>query len=302
VVLLGPTLDDPLGSRIAAELEAMGLDVTRLVIAPSIPIEDQVRQAFISGARAAVVADGHRTEFWVAEEGSDRVALRQELEIETSPGLESVLSLRTVEFLRVSLGLAISGPELPPRPAPPPPPPPEPPPRFSFELATGVIGSTGRIGAFATIAAGLRARITGPLGVEVGGYAPVGNETLSAMDGQIDASVWLAGGGLVLAPRTEQRVSAEAGVGAMAVVLHAVGSAAGMATGTSTEVVGVALYGRGAVRFRLAPRWSLRLDVTGGSTALRAPVIHDAAASGDYVVTSWGKVFVAGLGGLDVHF
>ena len=62
VVLLGATLDDPLSGRIAAELEAMGLDVTRLVIATAVPIEDQVRQAFVSGARAAVVADGHRTE------------------------------------------------------------------------------------------------------------------------------------------------------------------------------------------------------------------------------------------------
>ena len=66
VVLLGATLDNPLGGRVAAELESMGLSVTRLVIAPAFPIEDQVRQAFISGARAAVVADGHRTEFWVA--------------------------------------------------------------------------------------------------------------------------------------------------------------------------------------------------------------------------------------------
>jgi len=303
VVLLGATLDDPLSGRIAAELEAMGLDVTRLVIATAVPIEDQVRQAFVSGARAAVVADGHRTEFWVAEEGSDRVALRQELEIETSPGLESVLSLRTVEFLRVSLGLAISGPELPP-PAPPPPPPapPEPPPRFSFELATGVIASSGRLGVFATIAAGLRARLVGPLGLEVEGYAPIGNQTVSAMDGQMDASVWLAGGGLVLAPRMEQRVSAEAGAGVMAVVVHGVGTAAGSATGTSGQAVGLALYGRGAARFRLAPRWSLRLDVMGGSTALRTPLLHDTAASGDYVVTSWGKAFVAGTGGLDIHF
>jgi hypothetical protein len=306
VVLLGATLDDPLGGRVAAELEAMGLAVTRLVIAPAVGIEEQVRQAFVSGARAAVVADGHRTEFWVAEEGTDRVALRQELEIETSPGLESVLSLRTVEFLRVSLGLAISGPELPPPVVTRPPPPPELVPRFSVELATGVIASTGRLGAFATIAAGLRARLVGPLGLELGGYAPVGNETISTTDGQIDASVWLAGGGLVLAPRTEQRVSAEAGAGVMAVVVHAVGTPSPSAmSGSTDQAVGMAVYGRGAARFRLAPRWSLRLDVTGGSTALRAPVIRERAAalgSADTDLTAWGKAFVAGLGGLDVHF
>ena len=306
VVLLGATLDDPLCGRIAAELEAMGLDVTRLVIATAVPIEDQVRQAFVSGARAAVVADGHRTEFWVAEEGSDRVALRQELEIETSPGLESVLSLRTVEFLRVSLGLAISGPELPPVVAPPPPPPPEPPPRFSIELATGVTAGTGRLGAFATIAARLRARVVGPLGLELGGYAPVGNETLSTTDGRIDASVWLAGGGLVLAPRAAERVSAEASAGALAVILHAVGTPSPTAmSGSTAQAVGVALYGRGAALFRLAPRWSLRVDVTGGSTALRAPIIRERGVNGsppDTDLTAWGKVFVMGLGGLDVHF
>jgi hypothetical protein len=279
----------------------MGLSVTRLVIAPAVPIEDQVRQAFISGARAAVVADGHRTEFWVAEEGSDRVALRQELEIETSPGLESVLSIRTVEFLRVSLGLAISGPELPPPPVVTrPPPPAETELRFSVELACGVMASTGRLGAFPTIAAALRARLVGPIGLELGGYAPVGNETLLAADGQIDTTVWMAGGGLVLAPRTEQRVSAEAGAGMMAVVVHSVGTPgpATMAIGSTAQAVGLALYGRGAARFRLAPRWSLRLDVTGGSTTRRTPVIHD----GDTDVTAWGKVFVVGVGGLDVHF
>jgi hypothetical protein len=45
--------------------------------------------------------------------------------------------------------------------------------------------------------------------------------------------------------------------------------------------------------------------VTGGSTALRAPVIRERAAalgSADTDLTAWGKAFVAGLGGLDVHF
>ena len=105
---------------------------------------------------------------------------------------------------------------------------------------------------------------------------------------------------MVLAPRTEQRVSAEAGAGVMAVVVHSVGTPgpSAMATGSTAQAVGLALYGRGAARFRLAPRWSLRLDVTGGSTAPRTPVIRE----GDTDVTAWGKLFVVGLGGLDVHF
>ena len=78
-----------------------------------------MKQALTGGARGVVVADGRRTEFWVAEEGSDRIAMRQELEIENSPAMESVLSLRTVEFLRVSLGLA-SRPATVTPPCPPP--------------------------------------------------------------------------------------------------------------------------------------------------------------------------------------
>ena len=105
VVLFALTADDPLAGRLVAELESLGLSVVRASIDPTVEIEVSVRKALAGGVRAVVVADGRRTEFWIAEEGSDRVALRQELEIENSPALESVLSLRTVEFLRVSLGL-----------------------------------------------------------------------------------------------------------------------------------------------------------------------------------------------------
>ena len=96
VVLLSVTDDDPLAARLAAELEALGLEVARAQIDPILAIEDLVRQALAGGARGVVVADGRRTEFWVAEEGSNRIAMRQELEIENSPSMESVLSLRTV--------------------------------------------------------------------------------------------------------------------------------------------------------------------------------------------------------------
>src|SRR5690349_23690354 len=69
--------------------------------------EDGIRDLYVTGVQtcALPISDGRRTEFWVAEEGSDRIAMRQELETENTPGMESVLSLRTVEFLRVSLGL-----------------------------------------------------------------------------------------------------------------------------------------------------------------------------------------------------
>jgi hypothetical protein len=307
VLLLSVTADDPLAGRVAAELQALGLEVVRAVIAPTLTIEDQVRQAFAAGARAAVVADGHRTEFWIAEEGTDRVALRQELEIESSPGLESVLSLRTVEFLRVSLGLATEL-ETPPRPPPPPPPGASPRAeserRFSVELASGILASTGRLGPFATVAAGFRARLLGPFGLELVGYAPLATETVgSAIDGQVETSVWLAGGGVTVASDAERRVSLEAGGGLMAVIVRGVGARNAASqyfvVGADDHAVGAAFYGRAGARLRFASRWALRLDVTGGSTALRYPTI--VVLNGD-TLTRWGAAFVAGLGGVETRF
>jgi hypothetical protein len=308
VSLFAVTADDPLAGRLAAELAALGLDVSREVIAPTRTIEEQVRAAFSTGARAAVIADGHRTEFWVAEEGTDRVALRQELEIEGSPGLDSVLSLRTVEFLRVSLGLAteLESPRAQPpgveRAAPSPVPAA---PRFTLDVTSGILVGSGRIGMLATVSAGLRARLVGPFGLELAGYVPLGSDTVSTpSDGDIQTSLWLAGGGLTFAPRLEGRFSVDAGAGLLAVVMRTVGVAPPIGdTGLTDQGVGMALYGRAAARLRFADRWSFRVDVTGGSTAIRPPVVLVFnSIYPPYEVTRWGRAFVAGLGGLDVVF
>jgi hypothetical protein len=298
IALFSATHDDPLAGRVAAELELLGLDVTRTMIAPTVAMEEQVRQAFLSGARAAVIADGHRTEFWIAEEGSDRVALRQELEIETSPGLESVLSLRTVEFLRVSLGL-VNGP------SPLPPPPADGRRRFSITLGPGVLASTGRMGPFITMGGGLRARLVGPVGVELGGYLPLAVDRITDEYGQISSWLALAGGGLLVAGWRESLVSAEAGAGLYAVFVRTSGTAVAPSMGFTDQKVGMAFYGRAAVRFRLATHWSVRLDLTSGSTILARPVIYagsDAFDVGDRIVTAWGTLFVAGSVGVELRF
>ena len=119
VALLSAVANDPLAGRIDAELRAVGVDVSRAAIAPSVGIEEQVRAALVAGARAVVVADGHRTDVWIAQDGSDRVGLRQELEVDETSGLQAVLALRTVEFLRISLGL-VSEPNIVPLVAAPP--------------------------------------------------------------------------------------------------------------------------------------------------------------------------------------
>lgn len=307
VVLLALTDDDPLAARLAAELEGMGLDVERARIDPTAAIDEQVRVALAGGARGVVVADGRRTEFWVAEEGTDRIAMRQELEIESSPAMESVLSLRTVEFLRVSLGLAGRPPAVTPQPAVIARPAAEAARvegdrRVAFSLVSGVVGSTGRVPPFAVAGAGVQVRIVGPVGLELRGLAPLMTQQVRSPDGPVDTSVWLGGGGLLFAPRTEGRAAFDAALGAMAAMMWGSGTAAVVGTpiGQTDRVVGLALYARAAGRIRLTPSWSVRLDVLGGSTAARRPIIITAVSGNE--VTAWGVGFVAATAGVEWRF
>lgn len=303
VVLLGLTDDDPLAARLAAELEGMGLDVERARIDPTIAIDEQVRVALSGGARGVVVADGRRTEFWVAEEGTDRIAMRQELEIEISPTMESVLSLRTVEFLRASLGLTARSSAA----TPPVTPPVEAPEeaadaRVALGVAAGVVASTGRVPPFATAGASVRVRLVGPLGIELRGLASLMTQQVQSSDGPIDTSVWLGGGGLVFAPRLAGRATFEIGAGAMAATVWASGTNAGaMSTGRSGHTVGLAFYGRAAGRVRISPSWSVRLDILGGTTAARRPIIAILRVP-EETVTAWGVGFVAATAGVEWGF
>ena len=295
VVLLAVTADDPLAARLAAELETLGLDVSRAQIDPLLPIDDLVRQALVGGARGVVVADGRRTEFWVAEEGSDKMTMRQELEIENSPAMESVLSLRTVEFLRVSLGL-VGRAVTPPIVVPPVVPKPEEvDTRVAFTLMSGIVASTGRLAPFGTVSAALRVRIVGPVGIELRGQAPFASQELAGPRGPIDTSVWLTGGGLVLAPRTASRVAFDIGAGMLAVMLRSSGN-------QTDDAVGMAVYGRAAGRIRLTPSWSVRLDVLGGSTAPRPIVITDRQdiTTDRQDITTWGLGFFSALAGIEL--
>jgi hypothetical protein len=303
-VLLSVTEDDPLAARLAAELEALGLEVSRGKIDPSVAIEDLVKQALTRGARGVVVADGRRTEFWVAEEGSDRIAMRQELEIESSPAMESVLSLRTVEFLRVSLGLASRPAAVtPPVVAPPAPPPPEQEDRrVALALVSGVLVGSGQLPPFATVGASVRVRVVGPVGLELRGIAPLMTQQISGVQGPIDTQVWLAGGGATFVPRMG-RVGFELGAGAMAAVLRGAGTTSDFhATPLVDYAVGLALYSRAAGTIRLSPTWSVRLDLLGGSTAPRRPVIGVKTKTEMQTLTGWGAGFVAALAGVEATF
>ncbi len=296
--MLALTDDDPLAARLAAELEGMGLGVERARIDPTTAIDEQVRVVLAGGARGVVVADGRRTEFWVAEEGTDRIAMRQELEIESSPTMESVLSLRTVEFLRASLGLTARSRTV----APPVDTAEEADARVALGVAAGVVASTGRVPPFAAAGASVRVRLVGPLGIELRGLASLMTQQVQSADGPIDTSVWLGGGGLVFAPRLAGRATFEIGAGAMAAAVWASGTnAVAMSTGRSGHTVGLAFYGRAAGRVRISPSWSVRLDILGGSTAARRPVIAILRVP-EETVTTWGVGFVAATAGVDWGF
>ncbi|MES1210060.1 MAG: hypothetical protein ABUS79_29345 [Pseudomonadota bacterium] len=302
IALLAATPDDPLAGRIEAELRALRFQVERSAISADVPIDELVRQQIASGARAAVVADGHRTDVWIAAADVDRVGLRQELEVEDSPGLQSVLALRTVEFLRISLGLAAGPPPAPVVVASPPQPPPRAAPvkrgvGLALDVSSGVLASAGGVGPLAIVGASLRARLWWLLGLEVCGYAPLNSAELGDASGQARATVWLAGGGLLVAPRDSvgRRVSGEAGVGALAAVARATGMAAPPRQAGTVDGAGAVLYARAAGKLRLGRNWALRLDVLAGG-AIRRPVI---VLTESY---AWGRPFVAALGGGELQF
>jgi len=75
----------------------------------------------------------------------------------------------------------------------------------------------------------------------------------------------------------------------------------GMGIGRSGHAVGLALYGRAAGRVRISPSWSVRLDVLGGSTAARRPVISILRVP-EETVTTWGVGFVAATAGVEWGF
>lgn len=315
IVLFAPTGEDPLSERIGAELTSLGFEVSRETIPPAAVIEETVHRALVAGARAAVIADGTRTEVWIAQDKSDHLAFRQELEIEDMHGLESVLALRTVELMRVSLGLV--GPVNPSAPSAP-----SAPSsaeagaprlsvvvagqgtddRFSITVSSGALLSTGRLGPFALVGAGLAARLRGWLGVELRGYVPVGDQSVSDVAGEVHGSIWLIGGGVMVMSSGAGRVAVEGGAGMMAAVLHTVGTGIAPDTGSTDDALGVVVYGRGAARIRITPRWSVRVELLGG-TALRRPTIAVSTGGAlDHDITTWGKAFAAGLVGAELRF
>jgi hypothetical protein len=307
VALLSTTPDDPLAGRIDAELGTIGIDVARAVVSASSGIEEQVHAAIAAGARAVIVADGHRTDVWISEPGSARIGLRQELEVDQASGLQAVLALRTVEFLRISLGLVVEPPVEPVATAGPPavaravPSAAAAPPArwITTGASAGVLAASG--GGGTTVIAGVsaRAQVTGMLAAELSLYAPLTEAATVTADGESRTSAWMAGGGLVLAPRSDGRLSFELGAGSLATFVRSQGvsvSASVQNGQTGTEwLARPAIYGRGAARVRLLPRLSLRIDLYGGAVIDAPPIFF-----GPGVVATWGPGFAGAVGGAEI--
>jgi hypothetical protein len=301
VTLLSTTPDDPLAGRIDAELGTIGIDVARAVVSPGSAIEDQVRAAIAGGARAVIVADGHRTDVWISDPGSTRIGLRQELEVDQASGLQAVLALRTVEFLRISLGLVTEPEVTPARPAAvarmSPAAPLKPARWFGADASAGALAVSGAGGIIAVAGLGLRAQLAGMVGAELRAYAPLTEATLTVGDEQARTSAWMAGGGLLLAPRPDERVSFELAAGSLVTVVRSRGVVAATGNTAIEQVTRAALYGRGAFRVRLLPRLSLRVDLFGGGVISPPPIFFHVTQ-----VATWGPAFAAGTGGAQVDF
>jgi hypothetical protein len=307
VALLSTTPDDPLAGRIDAELQTIGIDVSRAVVTPATGIEEQVRSEIAAGARAVIVADGHRTDVWISEQGSHRVGLRQELEVDEASGLQAVLALRTVEFLRISLGLVVERTAAPTATAPPAPivpsvPPPQSARWIAAGASAGVLAVSGGGGVIAIAGISLRAQLAGMVGAELSLYAPLTEATLTTADGEARTSAWMAGGGILLAPRFDQRLSLEVAAGSLAAVIRSRGVFVSPNTNNNStatdQVTRATIYARGAARLRLAPRLSLRIDFYGGAVIYAPPITF----LKNQVVATWGPGFAAGVGGAELSF
>lgn len=306
VALLSTLRDDPLAGRLDAELRAIGLGVVRVPVSPIRVIDQQVQEELAGRARAAVVvANGHRIEIWIAARGSDGVGLREQIEVSESSGLEarSILAVRAVEFLRIGLLVPGSGGgpiAMPPADGRIAPSSSSPLPRrwLAIAASSGVLASVGGVGPMAIAGLSLRGQVAGLVGAELCAFVPLTDSALVVTDGRVRTSVWLAGGGVLLAPQLDQWVSLDVALGTLAALVRSTGTPTPPGVGRTDEQVGMTLYARAAARFRLARHLALRLDIFGGS-ALRRPVV---SIMGGRDIASWGTAFGVGLGGVELRF
>jgi hypothetical protein len=175
-------------------------------------------------------------------------------------------------------------------------------------MGGALAGSGGGGGTIAVAGIGVRAQLVGMVGAELCLYAPLTEVLFTDSMGSVRTSVWLAGGGVLLAPRHDRRLSVEVAAGALAALVRATGSStvvlsSGQYNGGTDQAVSPAIYGRGAARLQLVSQLSLRIDLFGGVLVAPPTVkITNGPGSSPTAVGTWGPAFAAGLGGAELRF
>jgi hypothetical protein len=322
VLVFTPAAADPLAGRLEAELVALGMSVRRIVVADEMTFVELVPAVAAQHARGAirVLAGGFGAEVWIPDPATGRSVLRQSLSSESTEGMESVIVLRTVEFLRASLlpsGVSAtpatapassSGSSSAPSPGSSPagvtanPSGPTSPgsrssPRLRFTAAPAVVVSPGGVGASPSTALAINFRIGRRLGIEAVGLLPVASPHLDTAAGSIRISIALVGAGAYARWTLSERWSWELAAGACAISVQTEGIPRGPYLGYSDGAVGLAPYARAGAALALTSWLSLRADLMAGSL-LRRTVITVSEQGTSQDIATWGRPFATALIGL----
>jgi hypothetical protein len=297
VVLFGAREDAALTTRIAAELRALGFSLQiRARAEEPARAASEVTAALGDGARAAVEIDGGagRTAVSVADTATGRVAMKQVLEAPPAAAtLDTLLAVRTVEFVRATLLGPAAGEPLAAarrgttgpsnRPAG----------RFESSFTGGAVSARGGLGTELVVGLQLGLRLGGHVHAEAFGLAPLSDKTIPVPAGASRSVTWLAGAGLFARWPLRERGALELGAGGLAVCLRATGTPGRTDTGW-----GGAAYARLGGEVAISGPISLRADVIAGD-AIARPVLTLADSSN---LAAWGRAFVAGLAGLKLRW
>lgn len=298
IVLIGTSADRGFIGRLAAELQAMKMDIDlRTVEADAGTASHEVDLAVANGARAILRADSRqaRIDLLFADPATRRLTLRLSLNGSQSPIVEPLLATRAVEFVRAMLlGEPLVLPTVAPVQLPA-----EPAPRSaaSIVISSGVAVAQGNLPAQGELA--FQVRITSPrfLGLNLFVLAPV---TTASVQGEAATNartaVWLGGGDLFLKRDRGRRVSLDLGIGGFAAAMRVVGNPSAGWTGGARVGVDASAYVHLGASLALTRRLAVRADLLLGGTFQR--LVASAGGPNDY---PWGRTFAAALAGIEAR-
>jgi hypothetical protein len=302
-VLLIAADDDPIGTRVSAELRALGFDVVE-VTRPSAPHGDSEVDLSARSARTvaaiAIGRAGGEVQVWTLTPAG--LVLRATIEKDADA---AVIALRTVEALRTSVSDLHAQSAAPPPAAPVPAartedqvpgaPAGEAPSRWGASLAPAFSVSPGEPeGSWHAMAAVHwvgRAR----WGVEVVGMIPVSGTRWNESEGSALMTYGLAAAGARWEPFADRPYAGDVGLGIGAIYIHADGSPGPGFVGSTASTAVAAPYARIGYPVALAPWLRLRADLA-AFLAVPRPVLtfagHDEGR--------WGQPLLSGSIGLEI--